>query len=244
MTPHGPAAPGTFVGVDVVDLQDPRTCGKAADARFVDRVLDDAEAAVVRDAMASDVELWSHWAAKEAGFKVATKLRGSPPVFEHAAFAVRFRDPSREGGPRIGRILYQGLDLPVTVLTRSDAIRAVAYTHPQGPLVVGEDVVLGLELLDAPGAPWDRRLEDLLPRFTAREADAVHTRPSAAVRIAARAALANILSLDEARIEIVCDPGAPGRRPPRVLVDGCPADADVSLSHHGRWIAWALHVER
>ena len=48
------------------------------------------------------------------------------------------------------------------------------------------------------------------------------------------------LSVDEHRIEIVCAPGKPGRRPPAVFVDGEPDTVDVSLSHDGHWIAWAF----
>ena len=60
------------------------------------------------------------------------------------------------------------------------------------------------------------------------------------MRLGARAALSTALGVEEGRLEIVCAPGATGRRPPRVLLDGSPAAADVSLSHHGNWIAWAI----
>lgn len=243
MTRHGPSAPTTFVGTDVVDLADPRTHGKAVDRRFVDRVLDDVEASVLRASPNPDVELWSLWACKEAAFKTATKLRGSPPVFRHAAFRVRWDGPRQEGEPDTGRVDYDQWSIPVTVLHRPDVVQAVAYTH-QPPTDVSEEIVLGLELLDEPEALWSQPLERLLSHFSSREADAVRARPSAAVRIGARATLADMMRIDESRIEIVCDPGLPGRRPPRVFVDGSPADADVSLSHHGRWIAWAAHVCR
>ncbi len=243
MSVHVPVTPVTFVGIDVVDLNDPRTRGKAADARFVSRVLDEVEAGAVRAAAQPDVELWSHWASKEAAFKTATKLRGKPPVFRHAAFGVRWGGPRREGEPRMGMVSYEELRIPVMVVADADVIQAVCYTHPR-PAAVREEVRLGLEPLDAPGAPWSGPLVDLLVGFTEREADAISTRRSAAVRIGARMELADMLRIDVSRVEIVCDPGLPGRRPPRVLVDGSPARADVSLSHHGRWIAWAAHVDR
>lgn len=68
----------------------------------------------------------------------------------------------------------------------------------------------------------------------------MHSFPSAAVRMLARAALAETLGAHEGDVEIVCDPGVTGRRPPRVFLRGEPAPCDVSLSHHGRWVAWAL----
>jgi len=103
--------------------------------------------------------------------------------------------------------------------------------------------VEGLESLRAAGAEWGERLDDLLVRFTEREADAIHSVPSAAVRIRARQALALALGVEAAAVEIVCDPGVKGRRPPRVLLGGEPAPADVSLSHHGGWIAWAVLLQ-
>jgi hypothetical protein len=82
-----------------------------------------------------------------------------------------------------------------------------------------------------------------MARLSDREGDAVHSLESAAVRVAARAALAASMLVAEDRLEIVCDPGPYGRRPPRVCLDGASTGADVSLSHAGRWIAWAYWVD-
>ena len=94
--------------------------------------------------------------------------------------------------------------------------------------------------LDSDAAPWTLPEVDLLAALSEREREAVHSRASAAVRIGAKADLAETLGLGRDRLEIVCGPGPRGRRPPRVLLDGAPAALDVSLSHHGAWIAWAL----
>lgn len=234
--------PTTFVGNDVVDLDAPRMRGKAEDARFVARILDDVELAAVRAAEDADRELWKLWACKEAAFKTATKVRGSPPTFAHAAFGVRLDEPTPESAQRTGHVEYQELELPVMVVERRDVLHAVAYAHPR-TLPLREEIGLGLALLDEPSAPWKAPLEELVHRLSRREAEPVHSRESAAVRLAARAALADAMHVAEERLEIVCEPGSPGRRPPAVLLDGAPTTADVSLSHHGRWIAWALHVE-
>jgi hypothetical protein len=68
----------------------------------------------------------------------------------------------------------------------------------------------------------------------------VYSVPSAAVRVGARGDLAGAIGVAERRVEIVCGPGAVGRRPPRVLLDGEETEADVSLSHDGPLIAWAV----
>jgi len=100
-----------------------------------------------------------------------------------------------------------------------------------------------LALLDSPVSSWAGSLDALRDRFTPRELDAVHSRHSAAVRLAARSTLATALAVDEDRLEIVCDPGPTSQRPPRVLLDGRRGRMDVSLSHDGRWIAWLLWID-
>lgn len=215
---------GLTVGTDVVDLRDPRTVGKVRDGRFLARVLHDHERGAVAASPDPDEALWIHWAAKEAVYKVVSKLRGSPPVFAHRDFVV------------VGdAVEYEGGRYPLDVRRHGPALHAVSCTG--APLL---QVLTGLGRLDEPHAPWSGSLEELMARLSRREADPVHSLASAAVRIAARGALAAALGVDEDRLEIVCAPGVTGRRPPFVLLDGSPAPADVSLSHHGDWIAWAL----
>ncbi|HKJ02207.1 MAG TPA: 4'-phosphopantetheinyl transferase superfamily protein [Longimicrobiales bacterium] len=212
------------VGNDVVDLLDPRTHGRVGDDRFLARVLHQRELTAVRAAPDPDESLWMHWAAKEAAYKVVSKLRGAPPVFVHRDFVV--------DGDGVG---HEGSRYPLEVTRLGSVIHALSCAGAPP-----SEVVAGMGELDRSGAPWRGSLEELLARFTEREADPVHSRASAAVRLGARAALASALDVAEERLEIVCAPGVTGRRPPRVLLDGSPAGADVSLSHHGRWIAWAL----
>jgi phosphopantetheinyl transferase (holo-ACP synthase) len=236
------------VGNDVVDLEDPRVIGKADDERFVRRVFAEDEREAIRTALDADLELWSRWAAKEAAFKVVSKFLPQPPVFEHASFAVSWGGVAPSGAPdstapRIGRVAYRDWSVPVTVSCAESAIHAVgaAAEEGTGPLMgQGESRV---ELLDEPDAAWSAPQPILEERFTPDELDAVHSLESAAVRIGARAHLSAMMGVDEHRLEIVCAPGVPGRRPPRVRLDGAPATADVSLSHHGRWIAWVCYVE-
>jgi len=227
---------GPVVGNDVVDLEDSRALDKHTDARFLGRVLGTAERARMEAAAYPRTELWALWAAKEAAYKVVSKLRAEPPVFAHAAFLVEWTDVLRERWG--GSVTYDSVRIPVRVERQDSILHAVA--------IAGADLaaaVLGAEPLAGPPGGWGEELEALLARFTPREADAIHSLPSAAVRLRARAALAVALSVEESSLEIVCDPGVTGRRPPRVLRNGLPAPADVSLSHHGAWIAWAVLLQ-
>ena len=235
-----------YVGNDIVDLGEPRTEGRSTDDRFVERVFDPQEQAAIRSASDGDLELWSRWAAKETGFKVISKLIGAPPPFAHRAFKVDWTKSTDEVGEeemvRQGRVTYAEHEARVSVWLQPGGVHAVGYGAPGGPSERAT-LVRRVVPLDSPRSPWDAPLEELETRFTERERDAVYSLRSAAVRLGARKDLAQALDVDEKRLEIVCDPGPTSQRPPRVLLDGERTAADVSLSHDGRWIAWAIWTD-
>lgn len=241
---------GAFaVGNDIVDLTDPRCVGKAADARFLARVLAAEERDAVTAAADPDLALWIRWAAKEAAFKAATHVLGEPPVFEHAAFVVELPDVGASTGPTERGVVARGVvrwtrwRFPFHIARgrHTDAVHAVASWPegrttgaPEGPAPV---IVYG----SGPVPPGEEIPHE---RFTERERRALHSAPSAWVRIRAREELAREEGVSERRVEIVCDEGPAGRMPPKALVDGEPARWKVSLSHHGGWLAWAFARSR
>jgi phosphopantetheine--protein transferase-like protein len=231
------AVPSGFVGIDVVDLGDPRCVDKARDARFLGRVLAPEERSAVLASTRPDTLLWRLWAAKEAAYKVVSKLRGAPPPFVHAAFRVDPPDASATDG--YGQVRWGDLTVHVRWHELRGRVGALAWNGHPG----GESVEWGWgaasELDPAPHDP----LEALLTRLTEREGAAVHSRPSALVRLVARRALARALGAEERRLAVICGEGPKGRMPPEALLDGRPAPADVSLSHHGRWLAWAIRLD-
>ena len=247
------------VGNDVVDLTNHRTRGRAADERFIARVFAADERRTIETSAEPDLELWCLWAAKEAGFKAISKLLGEPPPFVHRAFEVSWCDAEGRAGDsagehpvdlaaaqesrvsRRGTVTWSGHRAPVAVSRHAEWVHAVGFARHAGVRDAAR-LQPRVGLLDEPGSPWSDPLEELIPRFTAREADAVYSRSSAAVRVAARGELARLLGVEERRLEIVCAPGRTSQRPPRVLLDGAETEADVSLSHDGPLIAWALWV--
>jgi phosphopantetheinyl transferase (holo-ACP synthase) len=241
-----------FVGNDVVDLATPRTTGRVSDARFLARVFDPDEQASIHAAGNPDVEIWCCWAAKEAGFKAISKQLGGQPSFLHKTFKVEWsaapaadvpRDAADDVLAREGTVRHEGCVARVTVRMREGAVHAVAVVGVHGDHD-GSAVWGRLVRLDDPAGRWRGTLEELMRLLTEREADAVRSLESAAVRIGAREDLAALLRVPEERVEIVCDPGPATRRPPRVLLDGGAARADISLSHDGAWIGWAIWVPR
>jgi hypothetical protein len=143
---------------------------------------------------------------------------------------------------RTGTVEHGDHVAQLSVRMRPGAIDAVAVCAPSGGADRAE-VHRRVERLLDPASGWSGPLEELMPRFSEREADAVRTLESAAVRLGARADVARMLGVTEGRVEIVCPPGPSSRRPPHVLLDGCAAAADLSLSHDGGWIAWAIWVD-
>jgi hypothetical protein len=91
----------------------------------------------------------------------------------------------------------------------------------------------------------------LRDRFTDDEWGSVHSVASAHVRLRVRRRLQELLvraspgdltrSNPAPDVEILTSAHRPGRTPPRVRIDGVDRpDIDLSLSHHGRFVAWAI----
>jgi hypothetical protein len=165
---------------------------------------------------------------------VVSKVRGTHPVFAHATFVVHPGDSG--AGPGFGHVEWEDLSIRVHWHTHGERVAALGWDgHAEHEAV--EWGWAGLDQVDpAPGTP----LERLVERLSERERRSVHSRGSALVRLSARAALAAALGVEETRVEVVCGEGPKGRMPPEVFLDGALAPADVSLSHHGRWLAWAV----
>lgn len=250
--PRGGTGPRLLVGDDVVDTGRPRTRGRARDRRLLDRILGPEERAAVRDADDPDAALWSLWACKEAAFKIHSKARGEPPPFVHRSYAVTLEDggadtpsvavsgPAASAGTRGARIRWEGGSARALVRRGDGWVHAVAWAADPDDARPEQRVRAGLGTLEDPDAPWAGVLPSLLDRFDEEEADAIHSRASAAVRLAARAELAAALEVEEGRLRLVCAPGPTGRRPPAARLDGRACAADVSFTHDGRWIAWSV----
>lgn len=236
MSGVGPLPPRASVGIDVVDLRSPRVLRGLPRPRTVERVLTGTERAQVESSPDPAALFWTLWAAKEAGFKSATLLRAAPPVFAHSAFEVDLAE---------SRVRYGSIDLLLSV--NLSGPRLIALTQPARPRDAGAgrpiETVWGTGVLEAlHRASGGRDLATLRDTaFTEGEVDAVRGLPSAMVRIAARREAAAYLGVDEKRLQIICPPGAAGRRPPYLYLDGRPMpNCGVSISHDGDWIAWAV----
>lgn len=208
-----------LVGNDVVDLHDPESRPGALHPRFDVRVFTPDELEALSASASAHPLRWTLWAAKESAYKVAKKL--DPTVrFLPRDFVV--------GQIAEGRALIMHATGPFDVrLYRTDrwvsAVATLTVAHPsrtRGPFSAGR---VGAGLTSA--GPINTAVE----RLATHGAD-----PSRTVREFARAALASRMNVPPWQVRIAADRGIPvafwrDRRLP----------VDLSLSHHGRFVAWA-----
>jgi phosphopantetheinyl transferase (holo-ACP synthase) len=272
--------PEAAVGDDLVDLGRARTHGRAGDGRLLERVLTREERELVTLAAsrstagvdaegltAADRLLWALWAAKEAAFKVHTKLLGAPPPFVHADYRVYHTPPARAGRSGMVEVSWGDGACRVAVTQRDGSVHAVAVPEPGGssggllpnPVTPTGDGADGTELptpalphggrlvavttgLDEAMARWGRDEQALRARFSPAEWGPVHSTASALVRLGARRLAAGLLQVEENTLAILCAPGSTGRRPPYLEVEGRRSKVSVSFTHDGSHLGWAVRV--
>jgi len=228
------------LGNDVVDRADPRCQGKARDLRFLRRVFSSEEQEAILSAPDQELALWLRWAAKEAAFKSASKALGTPPVFNHPLFEVYGLEP-RGDADRTGQVRFQDMAFSLRVLVTPTAIHAVSWMDPVDAGLPKDSTSppfqAGMAERPGEGEGW----RDVLhPELSPREWDCVSHEGSALTRISAKEALVASLGTGPGTLEIGCYPGLPGRRIPRVFLEGEVCEVDLTLSHHGRFQAWAF----
>ena len=205
-----------MLGNDVVDLRDADAKPKSFRARFDERVFSaDERRAIALDAQPL-ARRWAHWAAKEAAYKLA-KQADPVFVFSPARLIAQFEPATLSSGhtfERRGR-----LELPDAV---GHAIRLIDLRSVETPESVH---VIALPM----GSDWSV-VASGVEALGSEPAD-----PSVAVREMAIQELGQSLGIAPPRLTI----GSRGRIP-IALLDGSPISLSLSLSHHGRWISFAM----
>lgn len=209
------------VGNDVVDLRDPANQPDAIHPRFDRRVF----ARIEREALAASpaelrhVERWKRWAAKESAFKLVRQIHPEAPFHPHELVVTRVTaTAARISAPPLGR------HLSVTFDVDDDRVHAVA-TDPDG-----------LRNPDGPGK--GASVAEIRSGLRQWSGGPGTETPEREVRRCAAEALADWLVLEAASVRI--EPAGPGDRRPLARSGDLVLPADVSLSHDGRWLAWAL----
>lgn len=208
-----------LVGNDVVDLGDPENQPGAIHPRFDERVFTPDERARLTleptEATAHRTR-WRMWAAKESAFKVARKL--DPGVrFLPRRFSVQLMGSAR------AVVRHAAGRFDVSFSGADEWVHAIAMLSDGSPFQDGSLLKRG------PLAVIEQ-----LQRGKSAASGA-----SARVRAMARSAIGSILSIAPSEIEI-----ATAGRIPVALWRQLPLPVDLSLSHHGRFLACALSRSR
>jgi phosphopantetheinyl transferase (holo-ACP synthase) len=207
-----------MLGNDVVDLEDPETRPETFRPRFDERVFDPTERRAIARDQNEHGRRWTHWAAKEAAYKLARQV-DSKFVFSPSKLVARFtEDVDVASGVRERR---GTLDLPEGLLSGDQRVLQLFAEERDGYVHV----------VAIPGGA-DR---DAIVHSISTVDD--QSRSSEIVREMATAEIARNLGIEAARVAI----GKRGRVP-RVLIDAAPSAITISLSHHGRFIASAFSI--
>lgn len=249
------------MGNDVLDLQHPRCRHREKGDRLPFRILTEAEMEWWRAAGESGPRLrrlWALWAAKETTFKAVSKIEGQPPVFRHREFEASLRE----------RIDGEVVRLEGTVVWRShrcsvEGISTPRFLHMVGWLPYpGHGQATGGSVGSSTLSPAGREAPLLEVGIEGcsegsgaaagrwRGAGAAlsrRVRELAAQRLASHLRRTGVpvdsLGSEVPRIRIGRSLEGGIRRPPTVWVnDRACREVDLSLSHHGRYVAWVLSL--
>jgi len=199
-----------------VDLKEPANAGKSKDSRFLKKNLTNAEIEFVQNAENPDAALWSHWACKETAYKVIKKS-SSDTAFLPRQWQVIFKKSQSK---------YSDGEV---IIPRKDRVYIRLFSNLQYVHCIGADALTALDELI-----WS---VDVLP-----EKEKIN--PSLYLRYCLGQSLAKHFSLNFHHIKIKRTRENGELQPPRVYIDGRKTDIDISLSHDGRFIAYAFNETR
>jgi phosphopantetheine--protein transferase-like protein len=213
----------THVGNDVVDLQTTDAIGKSGDAKFIQRVLGPDEQEMVFNSKHPDISLWAFWSAKETAYKAISKIfpdvSSAPrryPVTLHEVEGSNtlFGDVNTPKGP-----------LTVTISIDEDYIHCIGAVDYKN---ASDKVVWGVKKIDS-----DKKFETI----------SLSKRESLSARSFAIDHMAVGLNLNPDDIHIDRNQFPCRYSPPIVFIKGKKENIDLSLSHDGRFVAFAYLME-
>ena len=204
------------VGNDVVDLKHPENKGKSRDDRFLGRVFTAEERDRIARAARPETLLWALWAAKEAAFKVVSR-----------------DDPAACSTPRKYAIILDPLELSATCL----AGRAIT---PRGELALR--ITVTDDYVHALSAATESDLDTVFQRVDRIDVGEDPEEASDFVRRRLLGEIARCLDCPLEELSVGKEPLGPGA--PFVLRQEQPLAVEISLSHDGRFAAFAFMIRK
>jgi hypothetical protein len=213
-----------IIGNDVVDLGNPDALGKSRDDRFVRRVFLPEEKTQIRQDSDPDCILWVLWAAKETVYKIISK-----------------KHPAIHSGPLKYRVHLEETTLfPLCNAGFRNRHFTCLVETPVGTVITC--ALTGADYVHAFGSQGDQSAAGAMHLKVFRlDQPCFHRQPESDVmRKVLRCYLGRFWHIPSGQIVIQRDQNARGAGPPVVYVKGERAPMDTSLSHHGRYGAFAL----
>ena len=207
------------IGNDIIDLNAPENRGKSGDLRFLNRIFTLEEQEAIGRADRPDAMLWALWAGKEGAYKILCKL--DPLVVSiPKRYQVRYltQIETTDTGPRWSGIAdTPGGTAVLEVVLAPDYVHCLAVAG-EYTMVDGAINGVTLQVLDV--------------------GDAANA--SIILRRAVAGHIADRMKLSTSEIEIRRVRRDMGLGPPYVFAGGRPTEMDISLSHDGRYGAFAI----
>jgi phosphopantetheinyl transferase (holo-ACP synthase) len=223
-----------YIGNDIVDQDVSGT--KHTDQRFMQRVFTENERRLILESSLPEIVLWCLWAGKESAFKIVSKLAG-PSVFAHRRFQNRCFEYSLKNDTDViarGQMEYQNNRLDVFYFGNVSVVHVFAH------LPVEQSDTKFRAYTDY--TLFQKSSEDWRDLFTEAEKKSIRFPEAAGVRQHCKRAIAEKTGIGIQRLQIIRPSKQNIPYPPYLLIDGKPCEIDISLAHHGKWLAWAFTV--
>lgn len=202
------------VGNDVVDLKDPENIGKSRDGRFLDRVFAEQERELIARAPSPDMLLWSLWAVKEAAYKAVSRYDPAVCSIPHRyPVLLDAEDATRKIVHLTGKVVTPRIELVIEIDISTEWVHAVAAGSPEA-------------------------LQRISRRIMRLDGGKGAADPASFVRGALLREIARRLDCSIGSLSVVKNPDGLGA--PRVCLRGRALAAEISLSHDGRFAAFAF----
>lgn len=229
-----------YVGNDIVDLEEEGVKGEVPHhKRFMQRVFSMEEQSLIACSSRPNETLWSFWAAKETAYKIIKKI--SPGViFSHLFFRVTFLEQDKANLQDLV-VNYHGYAVRISICHKR------GYIHAVGTLREADSA-------EAPHAPYSgvqvypsgssENYHDFLHKFfNDEEIKSIGAPESAWVRYFFKRDLADKMGFDFSDLSLVRHRMDQKWSQPLVYSEGALLPVDVSLSHHGKWVAWMFAAQ-
>lgn len=233
------------MGNDIVDLCEAECAVKSKDARFVSRVFNELEQNTISKSANRDFTLWMLWAAKETAYKIVSKLT-SPPVFAHKLFRATLQKMSTLEGDSIRAVIpidYNHKFVEVGITGDTEHIHAVGSYITSGK---ASDYLLFSKTKMLDPLEFNQFQQDAYLRkcFTDEERASIRDTEAALVRYYSKQDIAARLNINPAQLQIIRPKAQNKMQPPYLLIDNKQINVDISLSHHGKWVAWVYSMSK